>query len=135
MSEIDDLTEDQKKRLTSFEPNKPCIIKPEEIAGLEEYHEKGRFVFKRPTVSDRLKIGIKEAKYKENLELEAGYSNLAHILATFSVVCSETPKEFSFDNLYEFDPLFTLYDRYNEWLSFFRLSVQLRQETLSGAGK
>lgn len=132
--EIDELADEQKKRLSLFEPNKPFIIRADEIKGFEEYGAE-KFVFKRPNVGDRLKIGIREVKYRENLELGGGYDSLAHVLATFAIVCTEMPEGFNFEKVYDFDPLFALYDRFNEWLSFFRLSVQLRQEISSGAGK
>lgn len=134
MAIVEQLTEEQKQRLAAFDPAKPCVIKASEIEGFAEYGDQ-RFVFKRPTVGDRLKIGIREAKYKENLDLDVAYGNIAHLLATFSVVCTEAPKGFVFDEVFDFDPLFALFDRFNEWLSFFRLSVQLRKEILSGEGK
>lgn len=130
----DEILEQQKKRLSEFDPSKPFIIKASEIEGMGDYGD-ARFVIKRPTVSDRIKIGIRDAKYKENLTLDNLYSNLTHLLATFSVLCTESPKGFDFEAVYEYDSLYVLYDRFNEWLQFFRLSVQERQEIISGTGK
>lgn len=126
---LEELDPEVKKRLEAFDPSKPFVIEASEIKGLE--HFTGRFIFRRPTVSDRLKIGVRAAKLKDNASLDVTYDNIAYILATFAVIATEKPQGFDFDNAYEVDSLFELYERYNEWLTFFRIRVQLNQENTS----
>jgi hypothetical protein len=126
------LTDEQKEKLKGFEPNRPLVVRPNEIDGLENFA--GKFVFKRPTVKDRIDIAIRQSKLKENTELDVISDNVSYMLATFAVICTEKPADFSFDELYEIEPLYALFGRYSDWLECFRLSVQARKEA-AGATK
>lgn len=118
-----ELTDRQKELLSTFEPKKPLIVNCGEIESFKE--TVGRFVFKRPTVQDRINISVIAAKEKAGLEtLDTLAGNLIFILATFDVVVTERPQDILFRQLFELDGIFDLYERYNEWLDCFRLSVQ-----------
>jgi hypothetical protein len=108
--------------LKAFDPTKPLIINAAEIKGFENFV--GRFVFRRSTIQDKLQMQIRATKLKENTELNTLGENLAYILACFSVVCTEKPVNFEFEGLFDIEPLFELYQRYESWLEFFRLKFQ-----------
>jgi hypothetical protein len=128
-----ELTQQDIEKLATFDPQKPLIIPAASIAGLE--NEMGRFVFRRPTVGDQLKIGIRTSKLKENAELDTPTDNIAFILATFAVVCSEKPQGFEFEETYDMTPLYELFAKYSEWLDLFRLKLQATKDVGGGKGQ
>lgn len=124
---VPELNPEVEERFKKFDPTKPLIINTTEISGFS--HLSGRFVFKRPTLGDQLRIGVLAAKMKQNSEVDGISSNIAEILAAFEVVCIEKPKGFAgFEECYEFEPVFELYGRFLEYLNFFRLKLQKDKE-------
>jgi hypothetical protein len=128
-----ELTQEQQERLKKFDPHKPLVINPAEISGLEAFV--GKFVFKRVNIKDRLQIGIQTAKLKQTQELDVFYDNLAYVLATLQTVCTEKPFGFEFEECMEVESLFILFERYNEWVEFFRLSIPTTKDAASQEGK
>jgi hypothetical protein len=124
-----EVSQPQEERLKNFDPNKPLVVNANEISGLETVN--GRFVFKRPTIKDRLQIGVLTAKFKQSQELDALHENMAYILATLQVVCTEKPLGFVFEDCYEVESIFALFDKYSQWLEFFRKPVQADTPTAS----
>lgn len=127
-----DITPAQREQLAKFDASKPLFINTSEIEGLEDYV--GRFVFRRPTNGDRIKIAINLAKLKGGVEIDLFHDNLAYILATFDVVCMEKPKNLEFDMLPDAQPVFALYERFNEWVELFRIRIQAAKEA-TGKGE
>ena len=118
-----ELTEEQKKALENFDPKKPLVVNCAEIDAFKDIV--GRFVCKRPTVQDRINIGIAAAKERGGSDkLDNFLENLIYILNTLEVVVTEKPAGVVFRELNDFDGIFELYGRYDRWLECFRLSVQ-----------
>lgn len=122
----DELTQEQKAALASFDPAKPLVINAAEIEGLE--HLVGRFVFRRPNNGDRIKIAIKTKKTTEGMELDNYSANLAYVMATFEVCCTEKPKGVEFAEMEESAPLFEMFARFSEWQEMFRLKLLASKE-------
>lgn len=131
---MEELTERQKELLATFDSKKPLIVNCGEIEDFK--HIAGRFIFRRPTVQDRINIGMIASKEKAGqVGIDMILENLIYILATFDVVIVEHPSEIVFRNLHDMDGIFDLYNRYNEWLSCFRLSIQGDGKAAGTAGK
>lgn len=128
-----DLTQEQLEKLATFDPSKPFIILAQSIPGFEGLV--GNFIIRRPTVSDNLKINIKASKLSEGEKLDTPTENIAFILATFSVICTQKPEGFNFEDCFDVAPLYELFAKYSEWLELFRLKLQATQAPSSGKGQ
>jgi len=91
----------------------------------EVEHEgaRGRFTFHRPTMKERLTIGVLEATnlgQVNRMSVDIITRNIAHIMATFSVVLDDRPAWFNLDVIDDYDLLEKVYLKYEEVVNPFR---------------
>lgn len=85
----------------------------------------GTFVFKRPTIAERSRIGVLKAQYGQGMPNVDDYTNLLHTaMATLDVVCVQRPDWFKYDSLYDDDVIFHIFVEYKRWEAFFRPQVE-----------
>ena len=95
----------------------------------------GKFKFHSPTVIERMRIGVAKSQLLQGLEghVDVLTDNIAHMTATLSVVIDDAPTWFDIDNIYEYEALEAVYDKYAEWNNSFRkASVKGDDESNSG---
>jgi hypothetical protein len=96
---------------------------------------KGKFVMHRPTIGERLKIGITEARELGGyMNVDALSSQLAHIVATFDIVVDENPPWFKAREIYEVEVLQAVYEKYLDNLQAFSDGSKTKLEVPSKTG-
>jgi len=82
----------------------------------------GTFVYKHPSVLDRMQIGVNKAKMLQGLQgqVDVLTDNIAHMGATLGVVLTEYPEWFNLADVSEYEVLEQVYDEYTEWVNSFR---------------
>lgn len=82
---------------------------------------RGTFSVHRPTIGEKIKIGVLDSKIRGGAEVDVYTQNLSYMLATLMVVVDESPKWFQPGKVYEFDLLAAVFKPYIEWENnFFR---------------
>jgi len=81
----------------------------------------GKFKIHRPTIGERIKIGVIEAREIEGLSnVDILTSNLAHMIATFDVIVDEAPLWWKPRDLRDLEVLQTVYQKYVDCLQTFQ---------------
>jgi len=82
----------------------------------------GTFVYKHPSVLDRMQIGVNKAKMLQGLQGQTDVltDNIAHMAATLGVVLTEYPEWFNLADVSEYEVLEQVYDEYTGWVNSFR---------------
>lgn len=111
----------------------PLIVEANTIKGLEYLKPTDKFVFKRLNIKERLEASVVEAKYKKGEKLDILSENIAYILSLFTFACMSKPDKFEFEDLVDVEPLLELYQKYSDWLNFFRPSVPQSEKNSSAS--
>ena len=94
---------------------------------------KGRFVFRRPSVYDQARIGLRVAEmlsaadkdgYMHRLYTDVYHENLVMMIATLEMVITGHPKWWDLENVRDDDLVAKLYGRYKVWQNGFRRPLQ-----------
>lgn len=94
---------------------------------------KGQFVFRRPSVYEQARIGLRVAEmlsaadkdgYMHRLYTDVYHENLVMMVATLEVVVAEHPKWWDLESVRDDDLVGTLYGRYKVWQNGFRRPIQ-----------
>ena len=96
---------------------------------------RGTFVMHRPTIKERLTIGVVEANLLGNTNRDAVdvvTRNIAHMVSTFKHVVDECPDWFDLESLTDYSVLEALYLKFMEKMSPFREGLS-EDEANSGA--
>ena len=105
----------------------------------EHEGRRGTFVFRRPSLKDRLSISILESSLlggapRNSIDIQG--QTIARMMATFSVVMVESPDFFNLDTFDDYAFTEALYMKYMEVIRPFRRTVgQGSQETGTAAGR
>lgn len=86
----------------------------------------GNFIFRYPSLMDRMKIGALKASMLNGLSL-AGIDNeadnIAYMMATLTVVMESSPDWFKLDSLEDYDALDHVFEEFAKWRDSFRSST------------
>ena len=89
------------------------------VASGEEY--KGTFTVHRPTIGERIKIGVLEAAELGGMaNVDVQTSNLAHMIATFDVVIDNPPTWWKPRDLRDLEVAQAVWDKYQDYLKQFQ---------------
>lgn len=81
----------------------------------------GTFKFHHPTVMENMRIGVVKSQLLGGLtNVDVLTDNIAHMVATLSVVLDSKPDWFDVENMYDYELLEIVYDKYAEWYNSFR---------------
>jgi len=81
----------------------------------------GTFTIHRPTVKERIRIGIIEARELEGLvNVDVFTSNLTHFVATFDVIVDSAPVWFKPRELRDVEVLQGVFEKYTDFLRTFQ---------------
>ena len=81
----------------------------------------GKFTVHRPTIGERIKIGVSEARELGGMiNVDMLTSNLAHILSTLEVVIDASPAWWKPRELTEMEVMQIVYDKYISYLQEFQ---------------
>lgn len=82
---------------------------------------KGSFSVHRPTIGERIRIGVQEGRELQGLaNVDFLTSNLAHILATLDVVVDSNPVWWKPRDLVDLEVMQAVYDKYIDYLQGFQ---------------
>lgn len=98
---------------------------------------RGTFVFHRPSLKERLAIGVMEANLIGNMSrqcIDLASQNIARFMSTFSTLMDESPEWFDLDTIDDYELLESLYEKYFEVVKPFRGGWRKRDKGNSGAG-
>lgn len=91
---------------------------------------KGSFIVHRPTVGERIKIGVSEARELGGLiNVDWQTSNLARIVSTLDVVIDKAPTWWKPNDILELEVLQEVYDKYVDYLQTFQRKPEQTSET------
>lgn len=96
----------------------------------------GKFKFHSPTVMERMRIGVAKSQLLQGLEghVDVMTDNIAHMSATLAVVIDDAPTWFNLDEIYEYEVLERVYDKYFEWNSSFRKASDQSNDAENSGG-
>lgn len=81
----------------------------------------GKVVMHRPTIDEEREIGVRWAKYKNQIDkVDVITSNICFYLATFDVIVDEAPEWFKPHELFDYELLNYVWEEYAEWRNTFR---------------
>ncbi len=82
---------------------------------------KGTFVVHRPTIGERIRIGVQEGRELQGLaNVDFLTSNLAHILSTLELVIDTYPNWWKPRDLMDMEVLQAVYQKYVDYLQEFQ---------------
>ena len=82
---------------------------------------KGSFVLHRPTIGERIRIGVQEGRELQGLiNVDMLTSNLAHILSTLEIVVDTFPVWWKPRDLKDMEVLQAVYEKYIDYLQEFQ---------------
>jgi hypothetical protein len=93
---------------------------------------KGQFTLHRPTIGERIRIGVQEGRELQGLaNVDMLTSNLAHILSTLEVVVDTYPVWWKPRDLKDMEVLQAVYEKYVDYLQEFQGGSKQQPETIS----
>ena len=83
---------------------------------------KGIFTFHHPTLQERMRIGVMKAQLLNGMDgkVDVITDNIAYMTAVLSIVIDNAPAWFKLNELYDYEILNSVYEKYNEWVNSFR---------------
>jgi hypothetical protein len=85
----------------------------------------GKFTVHRPTIGERIRIGVIEAQELAGLSnIDTVVSQLAHLLATFDIVIDSAPPWWKPRELREMEVLYAVYQKYIDFVQTFQSKPQ-----------
>jgi hypothetical protein len=83
----------------------------------------GNFIFRYPSLMDRMKIGVMKTSLLNGMSLagiDNEVDNIAYMMATLTVVMESAPDWFQLDVLEDYDALDRVFEEYAKWRDSFR---------------
>ena len=88
----------------------------------DDTHYQGSFTVHRPTIGEKIRVGIIEARLREQLDgVDVFTNNLIHMVSTLLVIVDSHPGWWIPGQLYDYEVLEKVYMEYVDWVNqFFR---------------
>jgi len=91
---------------------------------------KGSFTVHRPTIGERIRIGVQEGRELQGLaNVDMFTSNLAHILSTLEIVVDTYPVWWKPRDLKDMEVLQAVYEKYIDYLQEFQGGSKQESQT------